>query len=116
MRSFAGFNDPFSSAELIDAMTRQTLYEAPARCATSTVLFEHSSFRGSTVVADHAVENLSKQKFNDKVSPVCVPAGKRVTLWRDSGFKGKRVTLIGPYFRIKLGTMGWNDNVSPFRP
>jgi hypothetical protein len=76
------------------------------------VVYEHSDFRGRSIVLDDAVGNFERLDFNDRVSSVRI-TGRSWEFCADARFRGTcRVLRPGSY--ANLGDM--NDRVSSARP
>ena len=115
--SAVGWNDRISSVRIIDLRHSPPVdvYEAQHECQTDVLIFEHSHFKGASKILKGDAANLSTYGFNDKVTSLCVPPGKTITLFRDKDFKGRQLTFRGPKFIQNLGGWDWNDKVSSIK-
>ena len=97
IRALPDDNDKISSVLLIDTLTMLQVFDAPQICAQRAVVFQESFFRKLGLFVDATIPDLSKVTFNyskesdisskttvsDKISSICVPAGRTLTLFRD---------------------------------
>ena len=115
--SAIGWNDRISSVRIIDLRHSPPVdvYEAQHECQTDVLIFQHSHFKGASKILKGDVATLSTFGFNDKVTSLCVPSGKTITLFRDRDFKGKQLTFRGPKYIQNLSGWDWNDKVSSIK-
>ncbi|KCZ60014.1 beta/gamma crystallin-related protein [Hyphomonas chukchiensis] len=77
------------------------------------VLHADGNFRGEAIEVNGAVPDLSRVRFNDRVSSISIGSG----IWEvcsDANFKGRCATIDTSVSR--LGDLRLNDNISSIRP
>ncbi len=102
----------------MNACTKSALLVAALAIAghasAEVTLYEHDNFQGRSLTVERPASNLSRSRFNDRVSSVVV-VGERWELCEDTGFGGRCIVLRrGQY--PSLGAMDLNDRISSLRP
>ena len=80
-------------------------------------LYKHSNKQGDSVSVgegDNPRGDLGDDG-NDNVTSLFVPAGYKLTLYRDSNFSGDTQTFTGEIYVDNLRDYGFNDRVSSFK-
>jgi hypothetical protein len=117
------WNDRISSLKLIDLKSMTEVYNAPHECANQILIFGNTHFRGNSMIIAGAAPDLTalrlhprtQDRWNDRISSLCVPPGRTFTLYGDVGFGGETLVCNGPAFVQILDPMRWNDRASAFQ-
>jgi len=106
------WNDKISSLKMVDLHSKKEVYDAQNECARTALIFSDWHFRGESILLSANIQNLNSNAFNDRITSLCVPAGRTLTLWEHADYKGERISIVGPMFVQTLNDRGWNDRVS----
>jgi hypothetical protein len=109
----SNWGDAITSVQLIDLATGEVVYDAPPSCDNTPVLFRYTYFRGNMVLIgqDEPLLGNLDFNFNDRLSSVCVPAGRGIRIWEHPNFLGESLDIVGPSFLQQMPS-GWNDKAS----
>lgn len=110
------WGDKFSSIRVSGAQANPT----PVDCNANAVIFEHDHFRGRRMSLAANVADLHQFRLGDKISSVCVPAGRTISLFQHKGYEGESITLTGPLQihdlkRESPDRINWGDTFSSAR-
>lgn len=108
-----GLGDSVSSLRRVDVIG--TMQQQPSAIAPAgeLVMYDGEGFEGQSFATREAIENLSRQGFNDRASSIAIRSG----VWQvcsDSRFSGRCVTLRPGQYPT-LESMALNDRVSSVR-
>ncbi|MEM6520025.1 MAG: hypothetical protein AAF722_11930, partial [Cyanobacteria bacterium P01_C01_bin.70] len=80
-------------------------------------LYKHSNKSGDSVSVGEGEYDKGDlgDVGNNNVTSLFVPAGYKLTLYRDSNFSGETQTFTGEIYVDDLGDYGFNDRVSSFK-
>lgn len=117
------WNDRISSLKMIDLKSIKEVYDAQHECASAALVFEDWHFRGNSLGVSGNVPDLTavrlnndtEDKWNDRITSLCVPPGRTLTLFDDVNFEGKTLIFNGPAFIQTLEQMRWTDRASSIK-
>jgi len=82
---------------------------------SGVTVYEHHHYSGhSMTIYDDWQERHLDDFWEDRISSIHIPAGYKVILYKDRGFKGRCLTLRGPRL-VQLDRDFWNDEVSSIK-
>ena len=84
-----------------------------AQASATVTFYEREGFRGTSFVAERAVDDFQRQRFNDRASSVVVTDGAW-EICEDAQFNG-RCAVLQPGRYGSLTSVGLNDRVSSVR-
>ncbi len=89
----------------------------PRECDLNPTLFANDGLRGRPLRLNNSVTNLHSVGFGDSASSLCVPAGWRVVLYEDTGYRGDILEIVGPAIvndlkRDRPQGRDWGDRIS----
>ena len=112
------WNDKISSVRVTGEQANPT----PLRCETTAIAFEHDHYRGRRLAIQRNVADLHQGaiKLGDKISSLCVPNNVTITLFKDKGYRGENITIVGPFAIADLKRQSpdetsWGDQFSSAR-
>ncbi len=113
--SAMGLNDRISSVRAVSRDTRvDDQRNAPAPAAAQITFYEHDGFSGQSFVTDRALDNFSRNNFNQRASSIVV-VGNSWEVCEDTGHQG-RCFILRPGNYPSLSAVGLNDRISSVRP
>ena len=82
--------------------------------------YEHSDFRGRTLVVDNSISDLYGRGFGNRISSVCIPSGWTLSLYSEPDYRGARLMLRGDQSLADLSydspdRQNWGDQVNSIR-
>lgn len=115
------WNDRISSLKLVQYLGNTEIYEAQHECQTQALVFADWHFRGPSMTVSTDIPDLTSSawdqngSYNDRVTSLCVPKGKTLTLYEHINYEGTSLAIRGPTFIQTLNDRGWNDRISSLK-
>ncbi len=85
-------------------------------CEDAPIIFQHVDFEGREYRLTDSIHDLSRIRFNDEISSICVPKGWSLIVYQHANYQGNSLRISGEqYIRNISQYRNWNDQISSIK-